>query len=288
MWTPTTRQQHSRPVTRYQTDLTDAEWRVIAPHLPKPRATGRPRAWPMREIVNGIFYVMRAGCPWRLLPKDLPPWGTIYRWFATWRDDGRFERINHALVMADRERVGRDASPSAAIIDCRSAKTTEAGGPRGYDAGKKINGRKRHALVDTDGRGLVLDRPNSSVAPNSVKRARSFLPRARGWAARCLLDLLGPPGRCSGNTLFSELLLGRFWFGATMELGRLGRPMMMMTSASPGRCGGDGGAGAGAGRAQRGTGSSTTVGKFRSTEGRALGFARAGRGTERSAESVLR
>jgi transposase len=139
MWTPTTRQQHSRPVTRYQTDLTDAEWRVIAPHLPKPRATGRPRAWPMREIVNGIFYVMRAGCPWRLLPNDFPPWGTIYRWFAAWRDDGCFERINHALVMADRERVGRDASPTAAIIDSQSAKTTEAGGPRGYDAGKKIN-----------------------------------------------------------------------------------------------------------------------------------------------------
>jgi transposase len=139
MWTPTTRQKHCRAVTRYQTDLTDGEWRVIAPHLPKPRTTGRPRAWPMREIVNGIFYVMRAGCPWRLLPNDLPPWGTIYRWFAAWRDDGCFERINHALVMADRERVGRDASPTAAIIDSQSAKTTEAGGPRGYDAGKKIN-----------------------------------------------------------------------------------------------------------------------------------------------------
>src|SRR5262245_24007752 len=124
MWTPTTRQKHSRTVTRYQTDLTDTEWRVIAPHLPKPCATGRPREWPMREIVNGIFYVMRAGCPWRLMPSDLPPWGTIYRWFAAWRDDGRFERINHALVMADRERVGRDASPSAAIIDSQSIKTT--------------------------------------------------------------------------------------------------------------------------------------------------------------------
>src|SRR5271157_3536245 len=76
MWTPTTRQQHTRLVSRYQTDLTDAEWCVIAPHLPKPCPTGRPRAWPMREIVNGIFYVMRAGCPWRLLPNDLPPWGT--------------------------------------------------------------------------------------------------------------------------------------------------------------------------------------------------------------------
>ena len=124
---------------------------------------GRPRAWPMREIVNGIFYVMRAGCPWRLLPNDLPPLGTIYRWFAAWRDDRCFERINHALVMADRERVGRDASPTAAIIDSQSAKTTEAGGPRGYDAGKKIKGRKRHVLVDTDGRGLLVEPHPASI-----------------------------------------------------------------------------------------------------------------------------
>jgi transposase len=163
MWTPTTRQQHSRPVTRYQTDLTDAEWRVIAPHLPKPCATGRPREWPMREIINGIFYVMRSGCPWRLLPSDFPPWSTLYRWFAQFRDDSRFEKINHALIMTDRERIGRAASPSAAIIDSQSVKTTEAGGPRGYDAGKKINGRKRRALVDTDGRGLVLEPHPASI-----------------------------------------------------------------------------------------------------------------------------
>lgn len=157
MWTPTTRKQHNRKALRYQTDLTDAEWAVIEPHLPPSHRMGRPRAWPMREILNGIFYVMRAGCPWRMLPSDLPPWGTIYRWFARFRDDGLFERVNHSLVMIEREQIGRDASPSGAIIDSQSVKTTEAGGPRGYDAGKKIKGRKRHALVDTDGRGLVLE-----------------------------------------------------------------------------------------------------------------------------------
>ena len=97
------------------------------------------------------------------MPKDLPPWSTVYRWFAAWRDAYLFEKINHALVITDRERVGREASPSAAIIDSRSIKTTEAGGPRGYDAGKKINGRKRHALVDTDGRGLLIEPHPASI-----------------------------------------------------------------------------------------------------------------------------
>jgi putative transposase len=111
----------------------------------------------MCEIVNGIFCVMRAGCPWRLLPSDFPSWETIYRWFAAFRDEARFEKINHALVMMDRERAGREASPSGAILDSQSVKTTEAGRPRGYDGGKKIKVRKRHALVDTDGCGLLLE-----------------------------------------------------------------------------------------------------------------------------------
>ena len=157
MWTSATREHYNRRTARYQTDVTDAEWRVIEPLLPPAKPTGRPRAWPMREIVNAIFYVLRCGIAWRLLPRDLPPWGTVYRWFAAWRDGCVFERINHALVMADRERAGREASPSAAIIDSQSVKTTQAGGPRGYDAAKKVKGRKRHALVDTDGRALLIE-----------------------------------------------------------------------------------------------------------------------------------
>ena len=154
MWTPTTRQQHSRPVTRYQTDLTDAEWRVIAPHLPKPCATGRPRAWPMREIVNGIFYVMRAGCPWRLLPNDLPPWGTIYRWFAAWRDDGCFERINHALVMADRERFSPEEV--ARFLEAAPGVKYKAAFSVAYGAGLRVSEVAALKVSDIDSERMML------------------------------------------------------------------------------------------------------------------------------------
>jgi transposase len=163
MWTPATREKYSRHTLRYQSDVTDQEWLVIEPLLPMPKTRGRRWRWPLREIVNAIFYVMRSGCAWRLLPADFPPWSTVYRWFAAWRDGCVFERINHALVIVDRERVGREAGPSAAIIDSQSVKTTEAGGPRGYDAGKKINGRKRHAMVDMDGRALLLEPHPASI-----------------------------------------------------------------------------------------------------------------------------
>jgi putative transposase len=163
MWTPETRTEHDRNDLRYPSDLTDEEWQLLAPRLPPPAGTGRPRSWSMRELFNAIFYVLRGGVPWRMLPEHFPPHQTAYRWFTRFRDDGTWESLNRQLVAQDRERVGREAGPTAAVIDTQSVKSTEAGGPRGFDAAKKIKGRKRHALVDTDGRGLELQVQAASV-----------------------------------------------------------------------------------------------------------------------------
>lgn len=136
----------------YQSDLSEEEWELIKPHLPAPRAPGRPRFHPLREILDAVFYVVRGGCAWRLLPHDFPPWKTVYHYFRAWRIDGTWQRLHESLRRRARVRLGRDPQPSAGIVDSQSVKTTGVGGAeRGFDPAKKVRGRKRHLLVDTEG-----------------------------------------------------------------------------------------------------------------------------------------
>src|SRR6266849_5550374 len=140
--------------TRYPTDLTDEQWHIIEPMIPPEKHGGRHRTVSMREVVNAILYILRTGCQWRNLPHDFPPWGTVSWYFWLWSNDGTWARMHNRLREMVREEAGREREPSAAIMDSQTVKTTEQGGPRGYDAAKNVSGRKRHLLVDT--MGLVL------------------------------------------------------------------------------------------------------------------------------------
>ncbi len=142
------------PSVIYPSDLSDHEWSILALLLPPAKTGGRPRSVDLRRILNGIFYLLRSGCAWRYLPREYGPWSTVFHYFRRWRRDSTWARIQAVLRQRVRRQAGRAPTPSAAIIDSQSVKTTEQGGPHGYDGGKKINGRKRHILVDT--LGLLL------------------------------------------------------------------------------------------------------------------------------------
>ena len=171
----------------YSTDLSDEEWEILRPLVPEAKPGGRPRAHQTRELLNAIFYVLRGGCAWRLLPHDFLPWQTAYHYFRQWRLDGTWETIHTALRERLRRLLGREPTPSAAIIDSQTAKTTEKGGLRGYDGGKNISGRKRHLLVDTEGLVIGITRSTKRASPIAMARSSCLRRSAigcRGWR-RC-------------------------------------------------------------------------------------------------------
>lgn len=180
----------------YPTDLTDEQWQLLAPMLPPPEDRGRPRT-DLREVLNGIFYLTRAGCAWRLLPTNLPPWRTVYGYFRAWRINQLWDQLNATLRDVIRLTEKREVEPSAAIIDAQSVKIGAPSGVRGYDAGKKVTGRKRHILVDV--MGLILAVAVTSAEVQDRDGAKVLLMKVKDCLPR--LKLIWADGGYAGQLL---------------------------------------------------------------------------------------